>query len=277
MSNLPKCKARLSPTSLTNWFYNRCPAAWKYSQDYELREPSIHLRVGTMVHNLMEGLAVGEALRLDSDAAKSAVPIYQKLIDMKSNLGLQVIFDHDKNPYIERKQVWRIAPYVDFVTKIDCLCWDENGLPVVVDWKSTLGNGWKTMPLGTDGTDRFFTPQMHGFQSVAYLVPRPPRLLRETKIDGMKWPSRMLYLVGPARGPVQVFSYSWNEGDYANFKQALQLVSQAVAGGRFPKVYGKHCFECEYKGPCLEPLGWQADYLRRGESGYRPAAVELLD
>lgn len=228
-----------------------------------------------MVHNLMEGqLDAWSAIAHDAEAAKAAVPIFHKVVDMKSNLGLQVVLDWRKQPVIERKQVWRIAPFIDFVTKIDCLCIDDQGEYLIIDWKSTLGNGWKTMVIHETLS---FTPQAHGFQSISYLIPRPARLLKNLGVDGLTWPKKMLYIVGPARGPVQVFPYSWNEGDYANFKEALKLVSQAVAGGRFPKVFDKHCHDCEYKGPCLTPLGWQTAYQRRRKEGDRSAPIELSE
>ena len=239
---------RLSPTNLTRWFSAGCPAAWKFSQDYDVLTPNIHLVVGTFVHGLLEGSLSADDPQVPPEWWASAVTIYKKLLAWKADLGLTVVRNTRGEPMVEFKYEWDIAPGIRYVCKADAMVYDANGDMAIVDYKSTLGNGWKNFVLDAE---RFAVPQALGFQSESYLI-KPPKKVR-TKLglnDGFVWPQKLYYLVGPARGPCQVFSYVKDKKEYANFKEALKLAANAISNGRFPKVKGKACFECDFNKLC---------------------------
>lgn len=241
---------RLSPTNLTRWYTSGCPAAWKFSQDYDVLTPNIHLVVGTTVHSLMEGSLSADKPPQDQfmppEWWTAAVNIYKKLLTWKADLGFTVVRNTKGEPLVEFKYEWDIAPGIRYVCKADALVYDNDGVLAMVDYKSTLGNGWKNFVLDAE---RFAVPQALGFQSESYLIKPPKKVRTKLGLDD-QWPEKMYYLVGPARGPCQVFSYAKDKEEYANFKAALKLAAIAIENGHFPKIKGKQCFECDFAWLC---------------------------
>lgn len=255
---------RLSPTALMAWYKLGCPAAWAFSRAFTQNEPNIHLQLGTAVHDLMQGIPLPKDF--PEGLGKTAVTIADKMNDLKTTLGLTVVLDTYNLPLVERKYEWEILPGIQYVCKIDLLAVTQDQETVIVDWKSTLGNGWRSI---TADEDHIFFPQVFTFQSVSYLV--PPSLVIQTDLlpGELAWPKKLLYIVGPARGPCQLFEYHPREEDYANFKIALQLAAHAIRAGNFPKVHGRHCLECEWREPCYQVEGWEQRFRP-----YTPAAVD---
>lgn len=241
---------RLSPTTLARWFELGCPASWDLQRRYDSLVPNIHLELGSAVHALMEGSKPKE---LEPGLTRMSEQIAAKMRQMKTDLGLTVLFSKtDGLPMVEQKYVYRLLPGIDYVCKFDFIGTDMNGVPVIVDWKSTMGNGWKQ--VGD------IAPQSLAFQSISYLI-TPPKKVRDTMgLPIADWPKKLYYVVGPARGPCQVHEYNWRDEDYANFKAALQMAADAIKTGAFPKIYGKHCLECDVKSICFNLEGWQANY-----------------
>lgn len=256
---------RLSPTTLANWYKSGCPAAWAFSRAFTQIEPNIHLQLGLAVHDLMQGLALPKDF--PDGLGKTAVTICAKLNDLKTTLGLTAVLDGQGKAIVERKYEWEVRPGVQYVCKIDLLAETPEGESVIVDWKSTLGNGWKS--LIADETHSF-VPQALTFQSISYLLPPDAAAQAACGLPlERSWPKKLLYLVGPARGPCQLFEYRPHEEDYANFQIALELAAVAIRAGAFPKVHGRHCFECEWRDPCYQVEGWEQRFRP-----YTPAAVD---
>lgn len=239
---------RLSPTSLTKWYTSGCPAAWKFAQEWDVLTPNIHLVIGTLVHGLMDGQFSADKPEPDynPDWWQTAVTIYKKLLVFKADLGFTVVRNSRGEPMVEFKYEWDIARGLRYVCKADALVYDSQGVLALVDYKSTLGNGWKNFILSPE---KFVVPQAYGFQSESYLLKPPKKVRSKLGLDDA-WPERLYYLVGPARGPCQVFSYDKDKNEYANFKAALALAAVAIENGRFPKVKGKQCFDCDFARLC---------------------------
>lgn len=255
---------RLSPTSLMAWYKLGCPAAWAFSRAFTRNEPNIHLQLGTAVHELMQGQPLAEDF--PEGLGKTAAAIADKMNDLKTMLGLTVLLDNYALPIVERKYEWEIVPGIQYVCKIDMLALTPEDETVVVDWKSTLGNGWRSIMADEDHN---FFPQVLTFQSVSYLIPPSQAVQAEFIPLNVPWPKKLLYVVGPARGPCQLFEYRPREEDYANFKIALQLAADAIRNGAFPKVHGRHCLECEWREPCYQVEGWEQRFRP-----YPPAAPD---
>lgn len=247
---------KLTPSNLTYWYESGCPAAWDFDREWEALGSKEWAERGTLVHSMMEGTLK----RADVDD-KLALAFYDKLNEFWVASGWTAIKDLDGKPLDEVKQRFRIAPGVDISRKIDRLATDENGKPLIIDWKTTPGYGWKTV-TGVDYTNVY--PQAHGFQSIGYLLPPPADEWAKRRMPKkLKWPKRMVYVVAPLRGAVQVLSYEWSDEDYENFVQATEVVSVAAKKERFPKIMGKACFDCRYKALCHESPGWEGQYRRR--------------
>lgn len=254
---------RLSPTSLDKWFTSGCPKAWDYSRSLTDTQPNIHLLLGNAVHGLMDGRYNPDGMDehsahdlpgLTPEIFKMAVMIYRKMVAIKTDLGLTVLLDSHNLPLIEKKYVHRLLPGIDYVCKIDMLAIDYDGVPVVVDWKSTMGNGWKQIAVNVDES---VTPQRLAFQSISYLITPPKRVRDAIGLPLNGWPKKLYYIVGPARGPCQIYPYEWKDEDYDNFKTALQMAATAIRANHFPKIKGKHCLDCDWKSPCYGTEGWQ--------------------
>lgn len=266
---------RLSPTSLTRWFTSGCPAQWNFSQHWDVLTPNSHLLVGNAVHGLLEGQfstddyagAAKNLSGLTDEMWSSAVRIFQKLLAFKADLGFTVLRNSRGEPMVEFKYEWRISPGIQYVCKVDFMGTDSEGQLVIVDYKSTLGNGWKDFVVGESNV---VVPQKLGFQSESYLL-IPPKAVRQKLGLGNDWPEKLYYLVGPARGPCQVFSYTKDKYEYANFKAALKLAAQAIEDSSFPKVKGKACFDCEFNKLCYQTFGVEQLYAARGARKGGPA------
>lgn len=258
---------RLSPTTLANWYQLGCPAAWAFSRAWTALEPNIHLQLGTAVHELMQGQKLPETF--PAGLGKSATTIAAKLNELKTNLGLTAVLDAQQVPIVERKYDWEIVPGIQYVCKIDLLAETQAEETVIVDWKSTLGGGWRSLLI--DEAHTVF-PQALTFQSISYLTPPSPEVQAVLLPPNRAWPRKLLYLVGPVRGPCQIFEYRRREEDYANFQVALQLAATALRAGTFPKVHGRHCLDCEWREPCYQVAGWEQRFRP-----YPPAAVEPDD
>jgi hypothetical protein len=255
---------RLSPTRLYRWYALGCPAAWDYERRWTPVEPNPIFKLGTEVHKLLDG-----TLKPEEITHRSAYTIYLKLVELKSALGLTVCLDQNQKPLVEIKQEWRIAgtPEIEFVRKVDFIGTLPDGETVLVDWKTHLGYGWKML---LNESNELFAPQALGFQSPSYLIPPPQALL--DLIGLSEWPTLILYLVGPARGPAQRFKFEWEQNAEDNFLFALHQAAAAASTGYFPKVYGRHCHDCEMAGPCFQAPGWSEAY-----QPYRPKRDELAD
>lgn len=260
---------RLSPTNLTRWYTSGCPAAWKFSQDYDVLTPNIHLAVGNMVHGLMEGALSADKPEpyFEPDWWKAAVTIYKKLLTWKADLGLTVVRNDQGLPLVEFKYEWDILPGIRYVCKADALVFDSDGVLAIVDYKSTLGNGWKNFILSPE---KMVVPQALGFQSESYLIKPPKKVRTKLGLTEDVWPERLYYLVGPARGPCQVFHYDKDKQEYANFKAALKLAAASIQNGYFPKVKGKQCFECDFARLCYGRQDLEGLFAARAARVERP-------
>lgn len=248
MPKLPP--VRLSPTSLERWYSLGCPAAWNFSRQWTPAKESYPLALGNAVHALM----AGEKTEAETEN-KTAVAIWKKLVIVKGAMNLTVRFDPQGRALVERKHEWHIRPKVVFVTKLDFIGTDERGQDVIVDWKASLGYGWK---FTYNEKGELFAPQVRKPQSPGYLYPRPQEILDAYGLTS--WPKRMYYLVGPIRGAVQIHECLWSQDAQTNFDQALDHAARVIQTNHFPKIYGHHCHECDYQGPCFGPGGWQAAY-----------------
>lgn len=271
---------RLSPTSLTRWFSSGCPAQWNFSQNWDVLTPNIHLLVGNAVHGLMEGRydqthpdSAADLIGLTGEMWSSSVRIFQKLLTFKADLGFEVARNSRGEPMVEFKYEWRISPNVQYVCKVDAWVRDMDGKLAVVDYKSTLGNGWKQLIIGPDES---VVPQALGFQSESYLI-KPPKPVRKKLGLDDEWPEKLYYLTGPARGPCQVFSYVKDKYEYANFKAALKLAAQGIQDSTFPKVKGKGCLDCEFNKLCYGALDLERFYSHRSARSHRSASVPKSD
>ena len=232
----------LSPSSISSFFELKCPAAWKYSREWQfLEEEAIRFKQGTDAHALMEGKIEPESIE---DA--TVLKYYDKLSEARRRLEIETIAT-------ELWQEFEIVKGVVFRRKIDLLA-RVKGHRMVVDWK-TSGGGWKAF----EG----ITPQVLGFQSIGYLIPPP---------DVEDWPKQLMYVVATAWGPVKTFTYTYNKEDHKNLLDAIQIIKQAHTAKRFPKVKGYTCGGCDYRFVCYETDGWESRYKAKDSRPYTPKA-----
>lgn len=241
---------RLSPTNLSRWFTLGCPAAWDFSYNYSPVEKNEFAEFGTHVHTIIE------KTDLDFTPTKAEVQAAGKLWAYANQLGL-----HDFDPPIaEIKQEWKLAPGVVFVRKIDRIMSNAGGEPVIVDWKTHAGYGWKRKP--GEGMS-IITPQSIGTQTPGYFLPPPKKVLEESGLT--RWPTAMYYIVSPARGPAQAFYEERNDESDQNFQTLLKLALEGIRTSQkegFPKNYGKQCFECEFFALCFQTPGYAEQYVQ---------------
>lgn len=247
---------KLTPSNLAYWFSSQCPAAWKFDQEWESLASKEWADRGTLVHGMMEGMVA----RKDVED-KLALTFYDKLNAYWKESGFRAVLKPDGQPFNEIKQRFRIAPGVDLSRKLDKLVYDEDGETLAIDWKTTPGYGWKAV-TGPDYVLHY--PQAHGFQSIGYLLPPP---VTEWERLGLpkrfKWPKRILYVVAPLRGAIQVLSYDWSKEGHENFVHATEVAIPSVKRKHFPKIEGKQCHECTFKALCHQTPGWETGYRLR--------------
>lgn len=240
-------RIRLSPTNLDRWFTLGCPAAWDFNYRYSLVEPNPYAQFGNDVHACLEGPA-------DRPLDQKVVQTAGKLWAAANMLGLS---DLDK-PIIEKKQEWKLRAGITFVRKLDRIMLDAAGEPVIVDWKTHAGYGWKQYPT-PDGLSRF-TPQSMGTQTAGYFLKPPKKILAETGLT--RWPTKMYYIVAPARGVAQIFYEEQSDDADANFQTLLTQAAQAILTQQYPKVHGKHCSDCEFFDLCFQNPGYAEKYAQ---------------
>ena len=248
----------LSPTWLSKWYELGCPAAWKYGQDWSPLEGQETRERGLAVHRLLSG----QFEKRDVDD-KIALRMYERLETLRRDRGLTILKDKRGKPLVE---VWQTFPLPGFPGVYWRRCLDAVAMTleekiVIVDWKTHLGRGWKTLPT-KDGTS-LVAPQSLGFQSPGYTLSPPWEVWEKWGLPPEAWPTQMLYLVGPAFGEGQIFSYATEAKSVQNFFNAVRGMLAAFTLGTFPKVYGAHCLVCDFKKVCFEMPGWKAAYTAR--------------
>jgi len=248
----------LSPSSLTRWFNQydldgklfHCPAAWDYGRKYERLEPQPIAEQGIAVHKLLEG-----SLAPSDVTDTQTLTMFTKIAEVREMLGLTIL-------HAEVRQEIKLLVGVTLVRIIDAIAKTKGGDFVLLDYKSTPGNGWKVMPNS-------IAPQSLGFQSPGYLMPPS---LDKTKVLGLKtWPKTILYLIGPARGPAQYFTYESSAEDFVHFTKAAAQVAYVIRKNTFPKVKGKHCLNCPFQGPCYDLPDWRAALREKGKKESVPS------
>lgn len=256
---------KLTPSSLAYWFDSGCPAAWKFDQEWESLENKEWAERGTLAHAMMDG-QVARATVED----KFVLAFYDKLSEFYKASGWQPLFDLDQRPMNELKQRFRIAPGVDLSRRIDKAVVDTDGQNALVDWKTTPGYGWKAI---TDAGYELIYPQAHGFQSIGYLIPPPKEDWERLRLPKkFKWPKKIIYVVAPLRGPIQVLQYNWSQERYTNFVHATQVAIPSIKQKHFPKIQGKQCHDCRFKSLCYQTPGWETGYRKRDLTQHRSSS-----
>jgi CRISPR/Cas system-associated exonuclease Cas4 (RecB family) len=151
----------------------------------------------------------------------------------------------------EEEQTVPLIPGVDLIRIIDVMALDEEGEPVIVDFKGSV-RGWDPI-LGETGITSY---KAQGFQTAAYLLPAAKKFMPK---QWKAWPTRIDYLVTDGTSG-RTFSCAYREQDIENLKQAARVVAGAK---EFPLHQGVHCRYCPYMEMCYEAKGWKKLYKRR--------------
>lgn len=233
----------LSASSVTNWFAEGCPAAWKYGREFRPIEDDEASARGEAVHAMLAG-----ELNPATVEDRLTLLMYEKIEATRRGLGIKLIRQAEWQEQL--LEPFEIIPGVMWNRKPDALGKMPNYDQVVIDWKS--GAAWKVIQ-GVN--NKLIAPQSRTFQAVSYLIP-PPGVRRRD------WPSHMVFVTGPMRGNSQIFHYEYKKEDHTNLISALHLMKYAIENNLYPKVRGKWCVDCWFQRPCFGRSDWRVD-LRR--------------
>lgn len=229
----------LSPSSLQRWFECKCPAAWQFGKQWELKEPNEIAERGTLVHALMDG-----SKKVSRVKDTYALNLYHKLVAAQEQLGLTFIHREETEKF--EITLADFPHHIFWTRRIDGEATLPDGTHVIVDYKTTMVT-WRTLADGV-------APQARASQSVGYLYPNP---------DREPGPQSILYLLAPLRGDPTYHRYDLTEVDVWNFENMLRVAAAGVVNGTFPKVAGKHCIGnstlpgCDFVGVCWQQKGWK--------------------
>lgn len=240
---------RLSPTKLQAWYEAGCPAKWDFDRKWESRIPNIFAETGTAVHALMDG-----SVRPSDDTDETVMQFYNKLRGMLDTYGITVMFTEVKLEWQIFNDLLLEEPII-WAEKVDAIGTLTDGAPVIIDYKTNWGRGWKQH---TDG--RY--PQSLIFQSSGYMMVPPKEVWNKTA-----WPKSLIYMVSPRYGQPQVIRYDYNEKDQENLIDAIDGAALSMAHfhniDNWPKVRGKHCMDCPFIEPCYGNEKWEVNFKAR--------------
>lgn len=244
---------RLSPSSVARWYEDGCPARWDFERQYRLVEEAEHLTIGELAHAMLEGEVDPAHAKKDDRIQWTAKMLFEKLSGLRSLLRFNVLHKEIAETFTLRLSSRK---KIEWSRRIDAIALDEQGNLVVIDYKTTQGNGWKVLPR----THTPIAPKSLGLQSMGYLIPGDRRLADLGIGSAQHWPKSLYYLVAPYRGQAQAFRFNFSEEAQENFLNLVRLCAAAVEAceeTEFPKNYSHHCPACPMMPVCFETSGWE--------------------
>ena len=232
-----KKQLRLSPSSLSNWYYGKCPQAWKFDRSYQVVDGGVNeaMERGSLVHSMLEGKTDPAAV-----TDNKAITLYQKLNDIRTRLGITITD-------VEKWQTFPVMENVIWARKIDAMATFPTGEKILIDYK-TSGGKWKVV----DSKSAFVSPQALGFQGIGYLLPPP---------DIKDWPTKVIFLVASWAKTPQIFEVDYSDEERDNLLNAITIVKNCVLQDLdVVKVRGYHCFNCNYQEICYESPKYESLY-----------------
>jgi len=220
----------ISPTGLSNFF--SCPAKYRFNQQWRPVETQTFFLDGTHAHELMTG-------EMPDSVSPQALRYYEDLLAMEKGADYIVL-------HRELRQKVHIREDVVLVRVIDAIVEHKRGYGLV-DYK-TANYPWFVISNGD-------APASMGFQAVAYLM--RPDVLPEG-LD--EWPDTILFHVASQKGLPVTYAFMADQYDVNNLMDAIDIVGEAQAAGRFPKNRGYGCKFCNFTDICFDLEGWQSKY-----------------
>lgn len=215
---------------------------WNMKEEYLPK----HMSFGIKVHNLIHDGINGKAL-LDKD--KTAIERADRALNWLEKSKYTVLASEEKH----------FAPLTDDINLfgiIDLVALDQDGVPVLIDWKTSTSN-WSVTKNANGDT---FYLGAEGWQGTIYLTqPYESSILKPGA-----WPDKMQYVVIPRHGTIGVYDYWATEESKQNLIQACKTVKTAFDIGSFPKNIGNYtCDNCLFKRVCHDMLNWKKYYKER--------------
>lgn len=244
---------QISASSMIQFF--GCPASYGYSRKYQRVGIAQALVDGGDAHALMQGKAVKASPR-----AQAYAETFKKVAeDWEFTLHPE---------WQEVEQVFELRPGIMFKRIIDAIITLNDGVRVLVDWKTT--SNLKYWPQITQAKIQagFATvsPKAANFQAVSYLIPPPAEELERLGLDA--WPTTIYFVVGTPEGEGHIYPYSLKDGDVDDFMGAARLMVGAINNNLLPRVKGDKCgvggpMECPYLQVCYQVKGWDKFYTTK--------------
>jgi len=155
-------------------------------------------------------------------------------------------------------------PYEDilFERRIDALGIDKNGIPIIIDWK-TSRNGWGKADKPAS---------MYSLQTVGYFLKPPEYIMNELEeATGWDdpWPTKMMYMVVSRAG--QAKPYTITKGEYFPIKDFYNVVEDMLLVTGVPTFLyqnrGYNCGFCDFYKYCYSDTPWTTAYELREKKG----------
>jgi len=203
------------------------------------KELPSYLRVGKDVHAILEGKRVrSQNVQVDLHVVR--------LLEFWKLHGFRLA--GTKAKAIEVLQEVPIGKDIRIVRKLDRLAIDEEGTPVLVDWK-TASSQWESLIGHSD-----IVPKSLTFQTACYLI--PPEDIAPYK---KAWPTELDFIVSTHESMHARCYSTWRDRQAEKeFIEAAQVVAKATT---FPRIRGWNCKWCIYASACYETKDWQDEYL----------------
>jgi len=247
----------LSPTRLADWYNSGCPQRWKWGSEFEpvkTDDKLTPMERGTLVHSLLEG-----TVRLDASVDRLTASLHDRILAVKKSIVQETLVKEQMEQFeLGSYSTGNGLIHVMWKRKLDAIVRLTNGSLAIVDYKTTGGNGWRTV----DGV----APQALGLQSMGYLI--PPKKL-PAPLRKLKWPTTVLYMVCGFRGPAQVHRVDYSEEAMADFHALVGMAVRAMAPKVFPKFPSKRCLAdpekdgCPFAAMCYKVEGWEGQYKKK--------------
>lgn len=218
----------------------------------------IQPRGGTTSESLQMGLDTHKIMAGDGtlkDAPNQYVrAMAGSLQEMCANLRIDIVTN-------EITQVFPLDPPYDdilFERRIDALGVDKNGIPVIIDWK-TSRSGWGKLEKPTS---------LYSLQTVGYFLKPPEATMKELQeLTGWEdpWPTRMMYMVVSRAG--QVKPYTISKSDYFPRDDFYNVVEDMLLVTSMPNFLyqnrGYNCTYCDFYKYCYSEKPWTESYEKR--------------
>lgn len=238
----------ISPSAINN--FDACEKKFYFSRMLKSASEDdvpIYFKRGSEAHEVMEGVK-GEA-----DVSPEAWQMASKMQKLVADLKIQVNVHELTQKFDEV-----MGLQMKFERRIDALGYDNDGTPIIIDWK-TASRKWSVIPA--EG-GKYVAPKALTWQTPGYFLEPPVATLDELGLNH-PWPSRMVYIVGPLSGQAQIFRVDKTDEMMNDFQEILWRIWERIANNEFLMSRGYGCGFCDFTSVCYNAPNWEENFILR--------------